>query len=483
VNSLRARRAAGRAAKGLLCVLAGAVFAGHALAQSADAASQEAAPSSGPSVDPEARAIAKDAWLYAFAPIANYRILYLEALDKTSSSYTGGFGVYRHEATIHAAKDQESQFPDTDMAYSRAWLDLRAEPWVLSVPAVPAERYYVSQWFDLYTDNFGYVSVRATGRRAGNYLFAGPDWHGKAPRGIAKVFRSETSIVGTITRTSLAGPDDVPAVKALQAEFRLMPLSAFLHQSAPPPAPTPEWLKFSADEALGPGFIGYLNFLMTFMQPTPPSEKEMLARFARIGIGPGKPFDAAALDRGTEIAIRQGIGDAKQALAYRVWKTASTQDLFGTRAELGSDYVMKRAVGARMELHGNSKAEAIHPIWLTDQTHEPLLGSKRYEISFARGQLPPVNEFWAATVYRLPHRTLVDNPIDRYSLGSRSRGLQYGPDGSLTLYVQHDSPGKAHESNWLPAPDGPFTIFLRMYGPKSQALDDAWKSPDMTPVP
>ena len=94
-----------------------------------------------------------------------------------------------------------------------------------------------------------------------------------------------------------------------------------------------------------------------------------------------------------------------------------------------------------------------------------------------------MNEFWAATVYRLPHRTLVDNPIDRYSLGSRSRGLQYGPDGSLTLYVQHDSPGKAHESNWLPAPDGPFTIFLRMYGPKSQALDDAWKSPDMTPVP
>jgi hypothetical protein len=472
--------AARRAATRLLWALGCAILVGLAAAQTPDIGSTQAPAELDPA---EVRSIAKQAWIYAFAPILNYQALYKQAIDTRSSDYIGGFGVYAHDATLRTPQSRDVQFPDNDMAVSRAWLDLRAEPWVLSVPAVPTGRYNDFQWFDLYTHNFAYVGVRSTGRHAGNYLFAGPGWHGKVPRGIAKVFRSETPVIGTVTRTSLAGPDDIPAVKALQAEYRLRPLSAFLGEAAAPAAPGIDWPTWYVNEAMGLDFIRYLNFLMSLMQPPPQNEKDMLGRFARIGIGAGRPFEPDKLDPELRLAIEQGIGDAKQALAERLLRTSSTQELFGTREELGGDYLMKRTLGARMELHGNSKAEAVHPMWLRDAKGEPLLGSARYQITFPAGQLPPATEFWSATVYRLPDRMLVDNPLGRYALGSHTPGLKYGADGSLTLYVQHDPPGEPRGSNWLPSPEGPFAVFLRLSAPKMEALTGVWKLPDIVTVP
>src|ERR1700722_10159955 len=170
---------------------------------------------------PDARAIAKEAYLYAFAMLENYQTWYKQAVDAKSPEYVGGFGKYRHYSEPFTPANHDVVTPNNDTPYSWAWLDLRAEPWVLSVPAVPKSRYYVVQWVDLFTQNFAYVRVRSTGFGAGSYLIAGPKWHGSKPAGIRQVFQAETEIVGTLTRTALNGPEDVPNVRAIQAQYKL----------------------------------------------------------------------------------------------------------------------------------------------------------------------------------------------------------------------------------------------------------------------
>jgi len=430
----------------------------------------------------EARAIAKEAWIYAYAPIMNYQTIWSQAVNSNSPAYVGGFGRFRHYSTFYTPRNRDIVTPNNDTPYSWAWLDLRAEPWVLSVPAVPKDRYNVFQWFDLYTHNFAYVGVRSTGFEAGHYLFAAPGWNGSVPPGISRVIRSETSIVGTLARTSLKGPDDVEQLKALQARYRLRPLHEFAGTPQPPPAAVVSWPAWNAERALGPEFIGYLNFLMQFMQPPPPSEAAQLLRFARIGIGPGRPYDATAMDPAIREAIALGAADGKKALEERALATSSSLGLFGSREELGSDLNMKRAVGAVVGIYGNSPTEAVYEGWSKDTAGQPLLGSKSYEITYLPGMLPPVTLFWSATMYDMPDRQLVDNPIDRYSVGSNSTQLKYAADGSLTIYVQRVSPGPERESNWLPSPPGPFSIITRLYGPKPEVLNGVWKQPDIRVV-
>ena len=203
----------------------------------------------------EARAIAREAWLYAYAPVQGYQTFYSQTQNKDFPGYVGGFNRFRHYARSATPADKDIVTPNNDTPYSWAWLDLRAEPIVLSLPAVPAPRYYVNQWFDLYTHNFAYTGVRATGREAGTYLFVGPRWKGEVPKGITKVFRAETDFVGTLTRTQLAGPDDIPALQAIQARYTLTPLSTFTGKAAPKAAPAVAWPAWDAKKAEGIGFI------------------------------------------------------------------------------------------------------------------------------------------------------------------------------------------------------------------------------------
>jgi hypothetical protein len=253
------------------------------------------------------RAIAKDAYLYAFAMLENYQTMYKQVIDTSAPEYVGGFGRYRHYSEPFTPDNKDIVTPNNDTPYSWAWLDLRAEPWVLSVPAVPKDRYYVCQWFDLFTHNFAYVGVRATGFDAGHYLFTGPRWQGATPPGITQAFHSETDIVGTLTRTALNGPDDVPNVKEIHSQMVLQPLSAFLKQPAPLAAAAVVFPPYDKAAASSAGFITFLNFLLQFTQPPYPSEQAMMTRFAQIGIGPGKPFDLATLDDATRQELDAGV--------------------------------------------------------------------------------------------------------------------------------------------------------------------------------
>jgi hypothetical protein len=366
--------------------------------------------------------------------------------------------------------------PNNDTPYSWAWLDLRREPWVLSVPVVPKQRYFVFQWIDLFTYNFAYVGSRTTGNKGGHYLFAGPDWHGETPKGIDKVFRSETDFILTLGRTALNGPGDVKAMQAIQKQYRLTSLSSFEHTQAPPPVPKIDFPKWEEAKATSIDFISYLNFLLQFAQPTAPSEGELMQRFAKIGIAPGKPFDPSTLSSETRQAIERGVTDGKAALADAEKQTTSSYDLFGSRQDLNGNY-MKRAVAAAMGIYGNTKEEAVYVGTRLDADRQQLVGSQPYLIHFDKTNLPPAKFFWSMTMYDLPTRHLVANPINRYSIGDRTTGLKYNADGSLDIYVQQKSPGADHESNRLPAPEGPYDVIARIYGPDSSVFDGTWKFP------
>lgn len=434
-----------------------------------------------PEVSPEeAQAIAAEAFIYAYAMLYGYKALFAQAVDPAANGYVGGFDRYRHFSRTTTPQDRDIVTPNNDTPYSWAWLDLRSEPIVLSVPEMPEDRYYVCQFFDLYTHNFAYVGSRATGNGAGNYLFAAPTWDGAVPGGVSDVFRSETDIIGTLTRTEIK-PDEVeePArLTAVQRQLRFLPLSEFAASRPPFPAPTYIFPAWDDAKANSPDFIQYLNFLLQFCPPVE-SETELMARFSQIGIGSGLPFDASTFDPEYRQALADGVADGTAEIEAENARVESSADYFGTREFLGEDYTLKRAVAADLGLFGNSQEEALYRPYQTDANGNPLLGGERYELRFAPDQIPPVRFFWSMTMYDLPARQLVENPIDRYSIGGRTEGLKTEADGSIVIYIQPEAPGPDKEGNWLPSPSsGEFYMNLRMYGPEGSLVDGAWTAPE-----
>jgi hypothetical protein len=263
------------------------------------------------------------------------------------------------------------------------------------------------------------------------------------------------------------------------------PLSAFLGQPAPKAAPaiefpkplTPETQKTSLE------FFKQLNFGLQFCPPHP-SEKDLMARFAKIGVGSGLDFDPAKLSPEMKQAIQSGMADAwaevETFIKVEVAKGEITSgDMFGTRNFLKNNYLY-RMVAAVLGIYGNTKEEAMYPTYYVDSAGEKLVGAHRYTLRFAPDKFPPVNAFWSLTMYEQPASLLVENPIDRYLLNSAMLPqFKKDADGGVTLLVQHDSPGKDQEANWLPAPKGPFSMIMRLYWPKKEALDGQWKPPPL----
>jgi hypothetical protein len=428
----------------------------------------------------EQKEIAEQAYVYAFPMIAAYKAMYQFNVDTRSSQYKGPFNQISSEARVFTPRDTAIVTPNSDTPYSMVQMDLRAEPIVLCVPAVEKERYYSIQLTDMYAFNYGYVGTSTTGSDAGCYMVSGPDWKGAAPPGIAKVFPSETQFSLAIYRTQLFGPDDIENVEKVQAGYRVQPLSAFLKQPAPPAPVVPKFPAFT-ESAFKTDFIAYLDFLLQFAPPVP-QETALRARFAGIGIAPGKPYEFKSLPLEDRIGVGLGIKDGFESIQKRRdeigtevngWRIGSA---FGDRAFYRGDYQL-RAAAALAGIYGNDAIEALYPMAVSDSDGRKLDGSRyRYTITIPKDQFPPVNAFWSVTMYDGKTQLLVANPIDRYLINSPMLpGLEKNADGSLTIYIQKDSPGKAREANWLPAPDGPIYLVMRLYWPKQAALDGTWK--------
>jgi hypothetical protein len=384
---------------------------------------------------------------------------------------------------VFTPDDKTVQTPNSDTPYSMLGMDLRAEPLVLTVPEVEKDRYYSIQLIDLYTFNFNYIGSRATGNDAGSFLVAGPDWVGEKPEGIKAVIRAETELVLAAYRTQLFEPGDIDNVKKVQAGYKVQPLSSFLGRPAPPAVPAIDFAEPLNPDAQKTSleFFGILNFILGFC-PTDPSEQQLMERFATIGVGAGKTFDADKLSPEIKTAITQGIADAwAEFAAFKKAKFETGQvtagDVFGTREYLKNNYLYRMAA-AVLGIFGNSKQEAMYPAYPVDSNGQQLNGANRYALRFAPGELPPVNAFWSLTMYELPASLLVANPINRYLINSPMLPkLDRDADGGVTLSIQNASPGAGKESNWLPAPKGPFIVFLRLYWPKADALEAKWTPP------
>jgi hypothetical protein len=420
----------------------------------------------------ETKAIAEEAFIYGLPIVMNYAVMYEYSVDKNSGQYKAPFNQILNEARVFTYKDTAIITPNSDTPYSLLWLDLRAEPMVLSVPAVEKPRYYSVMLCDGNTYNYGYIGSRATGFEPGDYLVAGPDWKGETPANIKKVFRSTTQFSLAAYRTQLINPEDMPNVVKIQAGYKVQPLSAFLKQPAPPAAPAIDFPKIN-NAMVKTGFLGYLAFALQFA-PASPEEKEIRAKLARLGVEAGEPFDAKALSPEQVTAIGEGMKDGEAKVEKYLaagmkdingWKVGS---LFGDAAFYNGDW-LKRAAAAKGGIYGNDAIEAMYPLTKTLANGEPLDGSKHnYTLTFAAGQYPPVNAFWSVTMYDGKTQFLIKNPINRYLINSPMLpGMKKNADGSLTLYIQKDSPAADKQSNWLPAPNDLIYLVMRLYWPKA----------------
>ena len=433
-------------------------------------------------VTPEqARAIAKEAYVWGFPMVDDYRVMYSYFVDADDAEYKGGWNQIHSTARVYTPSDTTIQTPNSDTPYSVLGADLRTEPLVLKVPPIEQNRYYSLQFIDLYTYNIAYVGSRTTGNGGGTFMLAGPGWRGAKPDGIDDVIQSDTELAMVLYRTQLFGVDDVDAVKRIQDGYQVTPLSVYLNQPAPPPAPPIDFVPplSKEQERTSLQFFDLLGFLMRFA-PVTPAEQELRKRFASIGIGPDRAFDPDKIDPAMRTAIQGGMADAwadLDALKKNEMDTGrvGAAQFFGTAADLKGNYLYRMA-GAAFGIYGNTAAEALYPGFFNDSTGAPLTGANRYTVTFPPGQLPPVNAFWSLTMYGLPQSLLVANPVDRYLINSAMLpDLVQNADGGYTFY---DTPTEGSQlPNWLPAPDGPFSLVMRLYWPKPDALNGSWKAP------
>jgi len=298
------------------------------------------------------------------------------------------------------------------------------------------------------------------------------------PKGVNRVIRGDTDFLGSLTRTQLFDPTDLPNVKKIQKEYKLQPLSAYLGKAAPAAAPKIDWKPWKDGAEKTSEFWDYVNFLLPLTTPNP-QDQLVLDKMAKIGLGANASKPNAAI----QAAMQQGIQDAQAELQKAATGKIDPAMFFRSRKDTNKDY-SDRALGVMMGIFGNVKKVSVYFSVPTDAQGELLDGSKHnYELKFTADQIPPAKNFWSWTMYKLPQRWLVDNPIDRYALGSATPGLQKAADGSITLYFGAKSPGKGKESNWLPAPEGPFWLVLRTYGPEESILNKTWKVPPLTLTP
>ncbi|WP_413290554.1 DUF1254 domain-containing protein [Bdellovibrio sp. HCB337] len=380
---------------------------------------------------------------------------------------------------------------NVDTLYSSGWLDLSREPVVLSLPAA-GNRYYMMTVLDAWTNVISSPGTRTTGSAQGDFVIVGPNWQGQTPANLRKI-QSPTNMVWVVGRTATTGGKDFETVHAIQNRYKLTPLSRFDRSvSAPAVTASVAYEDKNFDGSIPPPqyvagmdaarFFGRLSHLMV-ANPPAAGDRTMVERLARIGVKPGQTVDYAKLPedirRSLDTSVKNGLkrvdqlGRQPQGRMLNGWVFATDWGQYGT------DYETRASV-ARLALGANRAEDAVYPRATVDTEGNKLNGSNKYTINFAKNNKPPVNAFWSLTMYDA-RQYFVPNTLNRYSLGDRSN-LKANKDGSVTIYIQPDNPGKSKVSNWLPSPRGDFNVMMRLYWPKQAILDGEWRVPGIQRV-
>ena len=376
--------------------------------------------------------------------------------------------------------------PNFDTLYSTAWLDLTAEPVVVSVPDTGG-RYYLFPMIDMWTDVFASPGWRTTGTQAGDFLITPPGWTGTVPAGMTRI-EAPTTYVWIIGRTKTDGPADYDAVHKIQAGYKVTRLSQW--------GKTPEPVSVKLDPAIdmktppmnqvdtmsADRFFTYAAELLK-LNPPHITDQPIIARLKRIGIEPGKSLEFGKLDSAVRNALASAAGDAQALMKWKVPTLARVANNWSMNTDtmgVYGNYYLKRAIVTQLGLGANLPEDAIYPFNLGDEAGKPLDGANGYKIHFDKANLPPVDAFWSITLYD-NEGFQVANALNRFAVSSWMP-FRYDADGSLDLYIQSESPGKDREQNWLPAPRGPFNLTMRLYAPKSEAMTGRWNPPPVMKI-
>lgn len=377
--------------------------------------------------------------------------------------------------------------PNADTLYSTAWLDLTKEPIILSVPDT-GKRYYLMEMLDAWTNVFASPGTRTTGNSRGDFAIVGPQWKGKLPTNVKEI-KSPTNMAWLIGRTRTNGKEDYAAVRAIQDQYKLTPLGAWGKDYNPPDnapvAPGIDVKTPPVEQVAKMDAATFFARLNTLMKDNPPADADASAlnNFNAIGVAPGTPFDLKNLDPAVAKSVDGSVKTAQAKISAEAKKPHGKKvngwDVMTNLGRYGTDYLF-RSVVALVGLGANLPEDAIYPRATEDTDGQPLNGANRYLVHFPDGQLPPVNAFWSLTMYT-SKQFFAQNPINRYAIGDRDK-LKFNDDGSLTISIQRESPGKEKESNWLPAPKDSFNVFMRLYWPKKEIVDGVWKPPGVERV-
>jgi hypothetical protein len=437
--------------------------------------------------DHDLESLASDAFFYGYPLVADLDEVVRFVQHGMGSAPAAPFNVFSHARTLAGPEDTFVTI-NNDTVYSMAQFDLGVGPLRLDVPD-SAGRYYVLQFIDAWTNNFAYVGKRASGTAAGTYLLTPPGWEGRVPDGVREI-NFPTRVASLLGRWACSGEDDLPAVHVLQDRLALRPLD----EAAPEPASVPQPVDGVPDELV---FFEKLRVEMAAFPPAP-ADQDYQQRSGLLGLlDKESPYVNAPQE--LMAALTGGLATGREKLEsftrsgtvqkVNGWMVGLHMfdynlDYFGPgtinssewKKESRSAAYPERALAARVGLWGNHAYEATYAQVFEDDQNEQLTGSRRYQIHFT--ELPPVEAFWSLTMYDIPNYYLVANPINRYSIGDRTPGIDYGSDGSLTITIQHDEPTDATvRANWLPSPEGDFRPILRMYEPKAPILSGTYELP------
>jgi hypothetical protein len=428
---------------------------------------------------PDLQTAGEQAYLFAYP---------LVLVEATRRATPGPSNQFTHLAQFPDDKFRLVVLPNTDTLYSSAPLDLSKEPVLLHVPDTHG-RYYVMQVMDGWTETVSAPGKRTTGTGEGWFAIVGPGWNGKLPDR-AKRIDCPTNMAWLLGRTQTDTAADYSSVHALQQQYLLMPLGLYPAgpKTAPatsaPPAPSrPPVPPPRAVAAMTTAEFFTLFAQLLAANPPHAADAPMVKQLAALGVEAGKPFSADRLGP----AFEQGVTRAKEMLESLVQRRGTPGAVgktgwsaLRTTSRYGTNYAARAAM-ARIALGINPPEDAVYLACARDATGAPLEGARQYVMHFAKGQFPPVQAFWSVTMYD-EAGYFTANPLNRYALGDRDR-LKYNADGSLDLYVQHESPGPEQEGNWVPAPAERFNLALRLYWPKESVLKGAWVPPAVRTAP
>jgi hypothetical protein len=430
----------------------------------------------------DAAVIGVEAYVYLY-PLVTMEITRRQMTNAPAGARPGfgPSGAFSHVREFPRADFRAVVRPNFDTLYSSAWLDLTDEPMIVSVPDTDG-RYYLLPMLDMWTDVFAVPGSRTSGTGAGHFAVVGPEWRGAVPDGV-EMIRAPTCSVWIIGRTQTNGPSDYAAVHEIQDGFAITPLSRWNRGPAPiefREDPSVDMKTEPLEQVNTMPAREYFALGAELMALHPPhvTDWSTLARLQRIGLRPGHRFDYDALDAEARRALDAAPGEALELMRATLPRMARVVNGWQMNTDsigVYGDFFVKRAIVSMVGLGANQPEDAIYPLNVADADGRPLDGSNDYVLHFERDELPPVAAFWSVTMYDSAGFQAA-NAIDRFAIGDRD-DLSHNDDGSLDLYLQHESPGPEREPNWLPAPRGPLGVTMRLYAPAREALDGRWTPP------